>query len=211
VEGILEELAVHPSSARFIALKLARRFIADNPPPEAVESAAKAFISTKGDIKTVLRVLLLDHAGAMQPKYKRPADFVVSALRMLEARSDSGLDLHTFLGRMGQRYFSWPTPDGYPDRADAWQGNLLPRWQFALALMQNEIPGTNVQGEFMGSEGLPDLHTIVRELSTRLLGAPLANTNQLADDLASAGAVNDAEHRRTIAAGLLASDAFQYR
>ena len=167
--------------------------------------------SSRGDIKTVLRVLLLDHAGAMQPKYKRPVDFVVSALRMLEARSDGGLELHTFLGRMGQRYFSWPTPDGYPDRADAWQGNLLPRWQFALAVMQNEIPGTTVQDEIMGAVDSPDLRTSVRELSIRLLGAPLANNDQLADDLAAAGAVNDVEHRRTIAAGLLASDVFQYR
>jgi uncharacterized protein (DUF1800 family) len=211
VEGILEELSIHPSSARFIALKLARRFISDNPPPDVVESAAKAFLNSKGDIKTVLRVLLLDHASAMQPKYKRPVDFVVSALRMLEAHSNGGPELHTFLGRMGQRYFSWPTPDGYPDRADAWQGNLLPRWQFALALLQNEIPGTSEQDDVMGAEDSPDLRTSVRELSIRLLGAPLSNSDQLADDLAAAGAVNDVEHRRTIVAGLLASDSFQYR
>jgi uncharacterized protein (DUF1800 family) len=211
LEGILEGLAIHPSTARFIALKLARRFVADNPPPEVVQSAEKAFITSHGDIKTVLRVLLLDHVSAMQPKYKRPVDFVVSALRMLEARSDGGLDLHTFLGRMGQRYFSWPTPDGYPDRADAWQGNLLPRWQFALALMQNEIPGTTVQEEIAEVADSPDLRTSVRELSIRLLGAPLSNNDQLADDLAAAGAVNDVENHRVIAAGLLASDAFQYR
>jgi hypothetical protein len=112
---------------------------------------------------------------------------------------------------MGQRYFSWPTPDGYPDRADAWQGNLLPRWQFALALMQNEIPGTTVQDEIAGMADSPDLRASVRELSIRLFGAPLINNDRLAEDLAAAGAVNDGEHRRTIAAGLLASNAFQYR
>jgi uncharacterized protein (DUF1800 family) len=92
-----------------------------------VESAAKTFLSSKGDIKTVLRGLLLDHAGAMQPKYKRPVDFVVSALRMLEARSDGGHELHTFLGRMG-RVLDWPTPDGYnrPTPATCRAGNS--RW-----------------------------------------------------------------------------------
>ena len=211
VEGVLERLASHPGSARFIVLKLARRFIADNPPEDVVESAANAFLSSRGDIKTVMRVLLLDHAGAMQPKYKRPVDFVVSALRMLEARSDGDPALHTFLARMGQRYFSWPTPDGYPDRAEAWQGNLLPRWQFALALMQNEIPGTTVTDVIERMDDFQALGSSVNELSVRLLGALLENADQLVHDLSAAGAVNDIEHRRTIAAGLLASNAFQYR
>src|SRR4030095_10768336 len=87
-EQVVEMLATHPSTAHFIATKLARRFIADEPPQEIVEKAAKIFLNTKGDIKSALRVILLDGMPLAQPKYKRPANFVLSALRMLKAETD---------------------------------------------------------------------------------------------------------------------------
>ena len=211
VESVIEQLARHPSCARFIARKLARRFIAGDPPAGLVERAADAFLKSRGEMQAVLRVLLLDGAGAMQPKYKRPADFVVSALRMLGGRVDGGSELHAHLGRMGQRYFSWPTPDGYPDRGDAWQGNLLPRWQFALALMQDGIPGTAIPDEALAVDGASDLERFVRELCRRLLGGPLAESSRLVERLRVAGAKDALEDRRAIAAGLLASEAFQWR
>ena len=78
--------------------------------------------------------------GAPRAKFKRPVNFVAAALRQLERR-DPGMALHDYLLHMGQAYFGWPTPDGYPDRDAPWTGNLLPRWQFALALARGEIPG----------------------------------------------------------------------
>ena len=140
-EQVIETLVTHPSSARFIATKLARRFIADQPPVELVEKASKVFLTSKGDIKSVLRIILLDGLPLAQPKYKRPANFVLSAMRMLNVETD-GAGVQDYLLRMGQLYFNWTTPDGYPDRSEAWQGNLMPRWQFAFALIRNEIKGT---------------------------------------------------------------------
>jgi uncharacterized protein (DUF1800 family) len=71
-EQVIEHLASHPSTAEFISTKLARRFIADDPPQEIIEKAAQTFLATKGDIKSILRLILLDGLAFAQPKYKRP-------------------------------------------------------------------------------------------------------------------------------------------
>ncbi|MFN2302670.1 MAG: DUF1800 family protein, partial [Anaerolineales bacterium] len=81
---------------------------------ELVEKAAQSFINNDGDIPSLLRTLLLDGLPQMQPKFKRPTRFIVSALRALNAQADAGQTLHDYLLRLGQPYFGWPTPDGYP-------------------------------------------------------------------------------------------------
>ena len=73
-EQVIEMLVTHPSTARFISTKLARRFIADDPPQEIIEKATQTFLNTNGDIKSVLRVILLDGLPLAQPKYKRPVE-----------------------------------------------------------------------------------------------------------------------------------------
>ncbi len=211
-EQVLELLAGHPSTARFIATKLARRFLADEPPTEIVERAAAAFLKTQGDLKAVLRVILLDGLAGTRPvaapKFKRPVHFVVSALRALNAETNGGPRLQEYLLRMGQPYFSWPTPDGYPDRATPWQGNLMPRWQFALAVARNELEGTTV--ELPGAGNSPE--ALLAGLGEHLLGAPLpmAAGADLLGALRSAGA--QAEDLPSIlTAGLLSAPAFQWR
>src|SRR3970282_1304903 len=103
-EQVLETLAAHPSAARFVAAKLARRFVADEPPPALAARAADVFLRTNGDLRVVLRTILLDSLDQIQPKYKRPAHFVASALRMLNAEAGGGA-LHEYLARLGQAYF----------------------------------------------------------------------------------------------------------
>jgi uncharacterized protein (DUF1800 family) len=211
-EQVIEHLVTHPSAARFIATKLTRRFIADEPPQVIVEKATQTFLKTNGDIKSVLRVVLLDGLPLAQPKYKRPANFVLSALRMLNVETD-GAALHEYLLRMGQVYFNWPTPDGYPDHSDAWQGNLMPRWQFAFELIRNEIKDTqhNLKNLLdVSSTGV--LHDDVDALSSLLLGAPLERVirDELIDSVMSAGA-SDEETLQIVAASIIASPAFQWR
>ena len=211
-EHVIERLVTHPSTARFIATKLTRRFVSDEPPSEIVEKAAHVFLKTKGDIKSVLRAVLLDGRPLAQPKYKRPAHFVLSALRMLNAETD-GVGVQEYLLRMGQSYFNWPTPDGYPDRSDAWQGNLMPRWQFAFELIRNEIKGTkhNLQAlmDVSSSDSFPG---DVDAVASLLLGAPIAPVarDALIDSVRSAGATEE-ETLQIVTAGLIASPAFQWR
>ena len=211
-EEVIEHLVMHPGTAQFLATKLTRRFIADEPPQEIVEKAAQTFLQTKGDIKSVLRVVLLDGFPLAQPKYKRPANFVLSALRMMNAETD-GAGIQKYLLRMGQSYFNWPTPDGYPDHSEAWQGNLMSRWQFAFEFIRNEIPGTKHNLKALMDVSLSDsLPGDVDAVAALLLGAPIpsAARDELIEAATSAGA-SDEETLQIVTAGLLASPAFQWR
>jgi hypothetical protein len=211
-ERVIEKLVADPHTAHFVAAKLARRFLADDPPAEIVERAARAFVQTTGDIRAVLRVVLLDGLPYAQPKFKRPANFVLSALRMLDADTN-GEALQDHLLRMGQTYFGWATPDGYPDYAAAWQGNLMPRWQFAFELVRNEMNGTQLDlPALMQVSGAGPLAEQVDSLSTLLLGAPLPESerDELIASVTAAGAAPD-EALAVLAGGILASPAFQWR
>lgn len=144
-EQVIEHLAMHPITAQFIATKLVRRFIGDDAPKAVVQRTAAAFLRSRGDIRMTLRAMLLDHDWrATQPKLKRPLQLVTSALRSMDGQTDGGAALQMHLSQMGHAAFGWATPDGYPERGEAWQHQLMPRWQFALALAQEAIPGTQL-------------------------------------------------------------------
>jgi len=212
-EQVLEVLAAHPATARRLAFKLARRFIADQPPAALVERLAAVFLESGGSIPAVLRVLLRRGMVHMRPRYRRPVEFVVAALRLLEAEIGSGYAIQRALERMGQPYFGWPTPDGYPDEAAAWQGNLMPRWQFAFALARNELGGVQVDLPALAQRsGAPSLPAAVDQFCIRLLGAPLPPARR--DDLLavlSGASVSEEEALAVIVGGVLASPAFQWR
>lgn len=142
---IVDLLAAHKATARFVATKLCRRFIGEAPGEALVSNVARSFTKTGGDIRAALSTLLLDGALVTSaPKLKRPFRFAVSALRALGARTDGGTALQAELDAMGQLPFAWPTPDGYPEEEGAWSSRLLPRWSFASRLFANEIRGTRV-------------------------------------------------------------------
>ncbi len=146
LDQVLQIVTRHPATARHLATKLCRRFIADDPPAEAIKSVAVTFSRTEGDIRATLRALFA--TGEFQTtrgnKFKRPFDFVVSALRATGARTDGSLEVVSYLKRMGQAPFNYPTPEGYPVKEAPWLGTLLWRWNFAAALSDNRIKGTQV-------------------------------------------------------------------
>jgi uncharacterized protein (DUF1800 family) len=146
LDRVIEVVTQHPSTARYIAQKLCRRFIADEAPAEAVESVARVFSETGGDIReTVAAVCAHDafwsHRG---DKIKRPFHFVMSALRATGARTDAGRAVQDYLLRMGHAPFQYPTPDGYPEEPEPWMATLLWRWRFAAELASNRLKGTTV-------------------------------------------------------------------
>ena len=146
LDRVVEIVAAHASTARFMATKLCVRFIADEPPPAAVEAVAGAFARSQGDIKTTLRTLFAtpEFQASAGGKFKRPFHFVVSALRATNAQTDADRGVMSYLEKMGQVPFRYPTPDGYPARAQHWYATLLWRWKFALALANNHIQGTQI-------------------------------------------------------------------
>ena len=146
VDRVVEVACSHPSTARFIATKLVRHFVADDPPASLVGRVASVFTKTDGDIKSLVRTILAsdEFKASAGIRLKRPFHFVVSALRALGADTHAHTPLIEYLMRMGQGLFQHPTPDGYPDEAEPWLGTLLWRWNFAFALASNEVPSATV-------------------------------------------------------------------
>lgn len=171
VAQVLTILTTHPATAQFIATKLVRRFVADDPPAALVARVADTFQATAGDIKAMLRVIFLSDEFASPltpPKLKRPFTFLVSALRAVGADVTFSRQLSLWLNRLGQPLFLWPPPDGYPDIADSWAANLLPRWNFALAALSHQIRGITVPIETLlpsaGGDNLPTQLALCSEL-----------------------------------------------
>ncbi|MDR3689539.1 MAG: DUF1800 family protein, partial [Fimbriimonas sp.] len=110
-----------------------------------VQPTAKAYLESRGDIRAMLRpILKSSELLSSPPILKRPFDYMVSAMRALDAETDGGSALQEHLSKMGEPLYQWPMPDGYPTRTASWTGTMLPRWNFALALAGNRIGGTNV-------------------------------------------------------------------
>jgi uncharacterized protein (DUF1800 family) len=124
-EAVLRDLAAHPSTATFIATKLVRHFVADDPPPQAVEKLARAFLDTGGDLPKVYAALIELREAWERPlaKLKSPVEYVASCLRALPAITAAGSQtLYATLQGMGQRPYFAPSPQGWPDVAPAWNG-----------------------------------------------------------------------------------------
>jgi len=148
---VLEILARHPSTAKFIATKLARRFVSDNPSPALVGRIATAFTKSDGDIRETLRALFsspeFNSLESYRAKIKTPFELAVSSIRSLGGETNGGPGIHQWISRMGEPLYMYQAPTGYPDVAENWvnTGALLERMNFGLALASNRIPGTRVQ------------------------------------------------------------------
>jgi len=151
-EELLDIVARHPSTARFIAFKLARRFVSDTPPAALVERAAAAFARTDGDIREVVRTIVTSPEffshEAYRAKVKSPYEVVLSALRAVGAQPDSTLRTAQLIGGLGQPVFGHQTPDGWPETGDKWMGTgaILNRINFGLVLASGRVPGATAAG-----------------------------------------------------------------
>jgi uncharacterized protein (DUF1800 family) len=146
-EHVLDILAAHPSTARFISTKLARRLVADEPPATLVDRAAARFRETHGDIREVVRTIVTSPeffaAAAYRAKVKSPFEFVVSALRTTNVEMSGALPVVQALRELGMPLYGCQPPTGYADRADAWvnTGALLNRMNFAVSLTEGKLRG----------------------------------------------------------------------
>src|SRR5436190_2794989 len=149
-ERVLDLLAMHPSTAKFIATKLARRFISDDPPHSVIDRAAAVFLKTDGSIRETLRAIVTSpeffSTTAYRAKMRSPFEYVAAAMRALNAETDGDRPVLDAIGRMGQPVCGRITPDGNADRADQWlaSGAMIARFNFASALATNRIKGTKV-------------------------------------------------------------------
>jgi uncharacterized protein (DUF1800 family) len=144
-EEVLDILARNPSTARFIATKLVRRFVADDPPASLVDRAASTFRKTDGDLRAVMRTILTSPEffapNASRAKAKTPIEFVASALRATGSTVSNARPLVGVVTALGEPLYLCQPPTGYSDRATAWinTGTLIGRLNFAQALAGNGL------------------------------------------------------------------------
>jgi uncharacterized protein (DUF1800 family) len=149
-EKVLDILARHPSTARFISTKLARKFVADDPPPALIDRMAKTFHDTDGDIRAVMSTMFdskeFFSEGAFQAKVKTPLELVVSAIRASDAEVDFAIPLSMQIAQLGEPLYRKIEPTGYSGANSEWVNSaaLLARMNFALALADNRVPGSKV-------------------------------------------------------------------
>lgn len=227
---VLRLLAELPQTARHVCLKLAQRFVSDQPDPALVASLASRFVASQGDIPSVLETLFSSAAfdRARDEKLLRPLEFMHKMLHAVQADVDHSLDTGRnllvvtpgnpyldfeaeYLSPDGQALFAWNTPDGYPLEADHWANpnGFLQRWRFATRLLENDrltrFVSCNPQN-LVAAASTPE--EFVSQLSSRVLGRSLLDWDRdLLIDFASEGRSANApipeDRRRPIASGLL--------
>jgi uncharacterized protein (DUF1800 family) len=151
-EGVqlLDMLAHHPSTARFIARKIAVRFVSDDPPPALIDRMAKTFLEKDGDIREVLITMVGSpefwNTAALREKTKSPFELAIGAVRSLHATINQPYQLYNWVAKMGEKKYYYQAPTGFPDKGQYWinTGSLLYRMNFGLALASGRIPGVSI-------------------------------------------------------------------
>jgi uncharacterized protein (DUF1800 family) len=188
--AILSDLAAHPATARFVCGKIARHFVADQPPPALVARLEAAWLSSGGRLDKVAEALIAaPEAWAPRPaKFKTPYEFLVSSWRAAGSAPRDIAGLAQTLNGMGQRPFSAPSPKGWPEETGAWAAPdaIVKRMQWAQGFAELAIGDRNPS-----------------ELAAQALGACLTP--------AAAKAIARAESRSEGFALLLMSPEFQRR
>ncbi len=179
---VLDILVNQPSTAKFIARKLAVKFVSDNPSEALVSRVADAFHNSKGDIKTTLRALFADKEFFAPENYrakiKTPFDLTISAIRAVGADTNGGA-VQALLAKMGEPLYGYIAPTGYPDMAEDWvnTGALLERMNYSVALASNRIPGTRVN--LSKFEGKTKQEILDKAIATVLGGEVAPNTRAM--------------------------------
>ena len=177
---VIDLLVDHPSTAKFIARKLAVKFVSDNPSEALVNRVADAFHKSGGDIKTTLRTLFTNKEFFAPENYrakiKTPFELAISSIRALGAETNGSPAMLAMLRKLGEAPYGYQAPTGYPDRAEDWvnTGALLERLNFAVAVASNRIPGTKV--DLKSYEGKTREQTLDKAVASILNGEVSAAT-----------------------------------
>jgi uncharacterized protein (DUF1800 family) len=123
-EAVLRDLAGHPSTARFIATKLVRHFVSDDPPADLVDQLSETYLRTDGDLSSTYTALIQaeESWSSAHHKYKSPHDSLISTMRAFDHTPTQPRFVFGALENMGQAPYRPGSPAGWPDTADQWGG-----------------------------------------------------------------------------------------
>ena len=199
---VLHRLATSPQTAHFISLKLAERFVSDDPPPGLVDRMTKTFLKKKGDIREVLTALFHSpefwNDGAYRAKVKTPLEFVVSAVRATGAEVDDALPLIRQLNNMGMPLYGAQPPTGYSMKAETWVSSsaLLNRMNFALTLTSDKMKAVKVDvGQLAGSSPRDSNLALTTLENSLLAGDVSSQTHDSITAQIDAAAINGAQQK----------------
>ena len=148
-ERMIHILAHHPATAHHIAYQLCQRLVADDPPSVLVDRVARTFLTSDGDLRLTVKAVIDSPEfwapAAYRAKVKSPFEYVISAVRAVDARIDNPLPIARALQQIGEPLYGAQPPTGYSDKADVWvnTGALMNRLNFALSLATNKLPGVH--------------------------------------------------------------------
>ena len=147
---VIDILAHHPSTAKFISLGLARHFVADNPPPALVDRMAQTFLKTDGDLRAVMETMFHSpeffSEGAWESRVKSPLEMAASTIRSTGAELTDAWPTLQRIADMGEMLYSKIEPTGYPDFAETWLGatSVIARMNFGAAVASGDLPGVSL-------------------------------------------------------------------
>ena len=213
-ERVLDMLSEHPSTARFISTKLARRFINDSPPEALVERMAETFTKTDGDIAAVMATLAQSPEfwaeAKKRSKMKSPLELVVSSLRALEADVKNPQPVMSWFDLMGEPLYGYVPPTGFPDYAESWanSGTLIARMNFGIHLATGKIRGIELKRLSRDSDGLTTDEALA--VYGKLL-LPAQDTSAIASEVKQTISPDAKRKEVQVISMLLGSPEFQYR
>jgi uncharacterized protein (DUF1800 family) len=175
-ERVLDMLARHPATARYISHQLAVRFVSDEPPGSLVERLTQRFLETSGNLRVLIRTIVYSpdfwREAARRTKVKSPLEVAVSSLRALTTDLHHPGPILDWIARMGQPLYAYNPPTGYPDRAETWinTGSLLSRMNFGLHLAHGRIPGASVNlPQFNDSRRSEPVEAVLKTYADQIL------------------------------------------
>jgi len=205
---LLAWLADHQATVRHVSRRLCGRFVSDQPPEGCVDDAVAAWQRTHGDIREVLRAIFHGSdfwaAENVRAKVKSPLEFVISAVRAVQADPDTTPRLAQVVARLGQPLYLHVAPDGYPERQDDWvnSGALLNRMNAAIALAAGALPGAIVNLDLAVPATATASHDqLIAAVDERILGGAMTeNTRRVIRE--QVRVVDDPIDARALAVGL---------
>ncbi len=213
-ERVLDMLTSHPSTARFISTKLARRFVNDAPSDDLIDEMAETFTKTNGDIAAVMATLAQSRVfwaeAKTRSKMKSPLELVVSSLRALEADVKNPQPMMRWFDRMGEPLYGYLPPTGFPDYAESWanSGTLIARMNFGIHLATGRINGVTLKRLPKDGSSLTTEEALA--MYSKLL-LPAQDTSAIASEVKETVPA-DAERKEVqVISMLLGSPEFQYR
>jgi hypothetical protein len=185
-EGIslLKNLANHTATAHFICKKIATKFVADNPPASLVEKMATAYVKSNGNIKQVLITMVnapdFWAETSVRKKIKTPFEYIVSSIRATNANLYLPFQLYSWCTNMGQKFYNYQAPTGFPDRSTYWvnTSSLLNRMNFGMAFTANKMPGIKLDSITLKQHYEPEsVEAAIKSLSEFLLPEAYSTKN----------------------------------